>query len=612
MILTIAENLCNALLIVPVVAFFVILILGRKHNLKAENQISSFSYLTAWTLVICSTALASLWLMQGKTEHVLIHGSVSEVDSVTIGFLLLTSYALTVTMKFSRYYLHREAGYSRFFSIVFLFIFGMNYLSLSKSLQDFLIGWEVIGLSSFLLISFYYQRELPVRHAMRAFAIYRITDAALLLAAVWLHSVEESSHAELTLSILGSSLAGDPLVGLNLFSSISIGLLLLIAAAGKGAQWPFSSWLPRAMEGPTPSSAIFYGALSIHAGILLLLRTRSLWLAHDEVRWVMGGLGLISALVATGVGRTQANIKGQIAYASMTQVGIMLVELALGWPRMIVLLHVVANATLRTYQLLASPSVVAHLLQMQTSRAAAGHRWSVESWLPKRLALSLYAFALNEGFLDYNPRYIGPRRWWNSLGLLWRSLLAVGVGVGILTVIYESLYDAAVIDRVEASFLTLVLLLGALAARQLSFTSTLRWVLVSASQVSFGILTIVLVHPTKQTAGLYFLSGIVPAAIIGAIMVDRLQSAVAKGLRDDGVLFPNRVLALLLVTLALSAFPVTQACWGEEMLLGELWLRMPILTAISIVTLVINGFTLMQIFAQECFGRKLVPNQQVV
>jgi formate hydrogenlyase subunit 3/multisubunit Na+/H+ antiporter MnhD subunit len=135
--------------------------------------------------------------------------------------------------------------------------------------------------------------------------------------------------------------------------------------------------------------------------------------------------------------------------------------------------------------------------------------------------------------------------------------------------------------------------------------------MVSASQVSFGILTIVLVHPTKQTAGLYFLTGIVPAAIIGSIIIDRLQNRPSNVLRDDGLLYPNLVVLLLLATLALSAFPVTQACWGEEMLLGDLWLRMPILTAISIVTLVLNGYTLMQIFAQKCFGRKWLTKQQV-
>ena len=590
------------ILLLPAACSLLTLFLGRRHNTAAENRVAALSYTTAILLVGCVVAMALMWLRVAKPQGTEFAGVIGIIDAVSVAYLIMTAFATLVTIKFSRYYLHREPGYSRFFSIVFLFIFGMNLLILSSTLQNFLVGWEIAGLSSFLLIAFYFEREQPVRHALRAFAVYRVTDAALLMAAVWLHSVEREGSDPLTLGILGSSLSGDPVLGLSPWSLGIISVLLVIAAAGKGAQWPFSSWLPRAMEGPTPSSAIFYGALSVHAGILLLLRTAQIWGQIEGARWLLGGLGLISAVVATGVGRTQSNIKGQIAYASITQVGLMMIELALGWPRILVLIHFLGNASLRTYQLLVSPSVVVHMLQMQTMRTAASHRWSIESWLPRRLQLALYAFALNEGFLDYNPRYLGPRLWWQRLPRLLRGSLWTVGGACTLVGFFFALGEAGVFTKLESIGLIAAMIGGTFAAAGQLRRPFTAWVLVVVSQLSFGFLTLVLVHPDKNTAALFFLSGIIPAGILGGFIIRHLMKTKDQIRRDSGILYPDAVTLLLLSTLALSAFPVTQACWGEEMLLGDLWLRLPILTAACIVVLVWNGFILMRLFVSLCFG----------
>ena len=596
-------------LLLPAACSLLTLLLGRRHNIAAENRVAGLTYATAILLVSSVVAMALIWLVSAKPQATEFAGVISIIDAVTIAYLVMTAFATLITIKFSRYYLHREPGYSRFFSIVFLFIFGMNLLTLSSTLQTFLVGWEIAGLSSFLLIAFYFEREQPVRHALRAFAVYRVTDAALLMAAVWLHSVEREGSDPLTLGILGSSLSGDPVLGLNPWSLGIISVLLVIAAAGKGAQWPFSSWLPRAMEGPTPSSAIFYGALSVHAGILLLLRTAQIWGQLDSARWLLGGLGFISAVVATGVGRTQSNIKGQIAYASITQVGLMMIELALGWPRILVLVHFLGNASLRTYQLLVSPSVVVHMLQMQTTRTAASHRWSIESWLPRRLQLTLYAFALNEGFLDYNPRYLGARLWWQRMPKLLRaSVLPVG-GVCTIGAFYFALGEAGVVAKIEAIGLIALMIGCAVGAARQRLRPLITWILIVVSQLSFGFLTLVLVHPDKNTAALFFLSGIIPAGILGGIIIRHLMKVRGLPRRDSGILYPDAVTLLLLATLALSAFPVTQACWGEEMLLGDLWLRLPVLTAACIVVLVWNGFILMRLFVGLCFGQARVGTQ---
>src|SRR6185312_12339478 len=151
-----------------------------------------------------------------------------------------------------------------------------------------------------LLIAFYRERQSAVRNALKTYSVYRIADIGMLLAACLQGGGERSGYL--------------------------IGLLLLLAAIGKSAQFPFSFWVPRAMEGPTPSSALFYGALSVHAGAYLLLRTFTLWHVSLTVHLAIGVVGLATAIVASLVSRVQTTIKGQVGYASVSQVGMIFVE----------------------------------------------------------------------------------------------------------------------------------------------------------------------------------------------------------------------------------------------------------------------------------------------
>jgi len=139
--------------------------------------------------------------------------------------------------------------------------------------------------------------------------------------------------------------------------ALFVGLLLLIAAAGKSALVPFSGWLPRAMEGPTPSSAIFYGSLSVHLGAYLLLRVSPILELSLTLRLAVIFLGLISALFGSLVARVQTDIKSALAFASLTQVGIIVVEIGCGL-RYIALIHIIGHACLRTLQLLRAPSLL--------------------------------------------------------------------------------------------------------------------------------------------------------------------------------------------------------------------------------------------------------------
>jgi len=178
-------------------------------------------------------------------------------------------------------------------------------------------------------------------------------------------------------------------------------LLLLFAAAGKAAQVPFSGWLPRAMEGPTPSSAIFYGAISIHAGAYLLLRAQPL-LAHSGLASALVILiGVLTAIHGTIVGRATADAKTSLAYASLTQVGVIFVEIGIGWA-WIAVLHTLGHATVRTLQFLRSPSMLHDYHQMHS--AAGGELVQtgkhLRAFFPERFQLWLYRWALDRGQLD--------------------------------------------------------------------------------------------------------------------------------------------------------------------------------------------------------------------
>jgi NAD(P)H-quinone oxidoreductase subunit 5 len=184
--------------------------------------------------------------------------------------------------------------------------------------------------------------------------------------------------------------------------ALAVGLLLLVAAAGKSGLVPFSGWLPRAMEGPTPSSAIFYGALSVHLGAFLLLRVEPLIERSAVLGALLVALGLATGLCATITARVQTDVKSALAYASLTQVGLIVAEIGLGL-RYVALAHIIGNACLRTLQLLRAPSLLHDYHHMEN---AIGARSSVAPAAarpprpPHALGEALYRFGYEQAYFD--------------------------------------------------------------------------------------------------------------------------------------------------------------------------------------------------------------------
>lgn len=329
------------------------------------------------------------------------------IDELSLGFAVFAAAVSGAVAAFSYRYLHREPGYQRYFLLFAMFAVGITLIALAGSIEVLFAGWELVGLSSALLVGFFHERRAPVENALRVFAVYRVSDAAMLSAVVLLH--HWAGSGSLSFVFLDDTRSSS---GLSTEQITVIALLLLAAVAGKSALLPFSGWLPRAMEGPTPSSAVYYGALSIHAGCFLLLRAYPLLAQSPLAVGCTAFVGVATAAHATLTARVQSDVKSALAYAALTQVGIIVVEIACGL-RALAFVHMIAHACFRLLQFMRAPNAVHELHDLVRASAvldAAAHRSpghehgeqapttappAASAWRRR-----FYLFALERGFVD--------------------------------------------------------------------------------------------------------------------------------------------------------------------------------------------------------------------
>lgn len=398
-----------AVLGLPAAAFLGLGSVMLLHRAPSERCIARLTG-SALALALAGAVLTLAGILLGPQRAVTVHlgrwfevpGYAFEltllVDPLSATFMVLTTGIVGLIGRFSVTYLHRERGYARFFLLTHLFAAGMLLLVTAGSMDLMFAGWELVGISSVLLIGFFEERAAPARHGLRAFVIYRVCDVGLLMAAVLVHHFAHSARIDVVLGAgqwpLGAAHLGPGAATL-------VAVLLLIGAIGKSAQLPVCGWLPRAMEGPTPSSALFYGALSVHAGVYLLLRTAPVFEAAPVARALLVAVGALSAVYATLVGRTLADAKSTLAYATITQVGLLLVEIGLGLYTL-ALVHMIGHICVRAFQLLKAPSMLheSHILHAAAGGVHLHTGAHVESVLPRRAQRWLYGLALARFHLD--------------------------------------------------------------------------------------------------------------------------------------------------------------------------------------------------------------------
>ena len=340
-----------------------------------------------WSLATTNTFAITIAFGNWFAVHEYRFPLVLVVDHLSLPFLAMTVVLSGLIGQFSATYLHREKGFFRFFLLLHLFAFG-SLLAFAAGSFDLLIGgWELVGITSVLLIAFFDQRPAPVENALRVFGVYRACDIGLLLGVFMLHKW------------VGSASFAAGLPRLTGTQATVVCLFLFLGAAGKAAQVPFSGWLPRAMEGPTPSSAIFYGAISIHAGAYLLLRAQPLLAEASVASIVIVLTGLATAVYGTIAGRAGADAKTSLAFASLAQAGVIFVEIGFGWTS-IAVAHVLGHALVRTLQFLRAPSMLHDYHRMHSAIGTEVSQDRIEDLLPEQTRLWLYRWALDRGHLD--------------------------------------------------------------------------------------------------------------------------------------------------------------------------------------------------------------------
>ena len=257
-----------------------------------------------------------------------------------------------------------EPMYSRFFAFIGLFAFGMYVLVLSDNLLTLFVGWEIMGLCSYLLIGFWFAKPSARAAGIKAFLTTRVGDVFMLLGIAYLYSAVGSlSYRDIFQPEVLHHLAEAPAGFLGLSAAGLIGILLVIGAIGKSAQWPLHVWLPDAMEGPTPVSAMIHAATMVSAGVYMVIRMFPLLSAGMEhghltpPMMVLAVIGSFTALFSATIAVAQNDIKRVLAYSTISQLGFMMAALGIG-AYVAAAFHLITHAFFKALLFLGSGSVI--------------------------------------------------------------------------------------------------------------------------------------------------------------------------------------------------------------------------------------------------------------
>ncbi len=275
-----------------------------------------------------------------------------KVDALSSLFLLIITGVSFLIHVYSTSYMHEESpkDFAKYFSYLNLFVFSMLLLVMGGNFVIMFIGWEGVGLCSYLLIGYWYKKEENTNAANKAFIMNRIGDFGFLLAVFWIITRVGSVNYDVVFS--AASLAKFSATDIT-----GITLLLFVGATGKSAQIPLYTWLPDAMAGPTPVSALIHAATMVTAGVYMIARSHALFSLSDFTMTVITIIGLATALVAASIAIRQNDIKKVLAYSTVSQLGFMFLALGTG-NYVAAVFHVLTHAFFKALMFLGSGSVI--------------------------------------------------------------------------------------------------------------------------------------------------------------------------------------------------------------------------------------------------------------
>ncbi len=260
------------------------------------------------------------WIMAGQVEVTFT----LRADALTAMMLVMITFISSFIAIYSAGYMHGDPGYARFFAEIALFVFSMTMLVLADNFILLFLGWEGVGLCSYLLIGFWYEKPSAADAARKAFLVTRIGDVGMFLGILllWLN------YGSFEYKVIFEGIIRDVDGGkANHAFLLSAALLLFCGAVGKSAQFPLHVWLPDAMEGPTPVSALIHAATMVTAGVYLVARCTPLFMAVPEAQLVVACVGGFTALLAALIALTQTDLKRVLAYSTLSQLGYMFLAL---------------------------------------------------------------------------------------------------------------------------------------------------------------------------------------------------------------------------------------------------------------------------------------------
>ena len=346
------------------------------------------------------------------------------IDNLTALMLIVVTWIGALVHIYSIGYMAHDDARWRFFAYLNLFMFSMLLLVLASSYLVVFAAWELVGLSSYLLIGFWYKKRAPALASKKAFLVNRVADHGFLIGIMGLFLITG------TMDFFESFVAWnvsevDPLVR-NL-----VAVLLFVGAAGKSAQFPFHVWLPDAMEGPTPVSALIHAATMVNAGDYFIARTTPIFASAPEALLLVAIIGTFTAVLAATIALTQKDIKRVLAYSTLSQLGYMFMALGVGaW--LAAIFHLMAHGFTKGLLFLGSGSVI-HAVDDEQDMTKMGALWRKIPWTHWTFligALSLAGIPLFAGFFSkdaiLDEAYV----------LGWWPVYAIGVTVAALTGFY--------------------------------------------------------------------------------------------------------------------------------------------------------------------------------
>jgi NADH-quinone oxidoreductase subunit L len=349
------------------------------------------------------------------------------LDQLSLFMVLIVTGVSTLIHLYSFGYMQSDEGYHRFFSYLNFFVFSMLLLVLAGNFVLLIVGWAFVGFASYALISFWYRRETATRAGMKAFVINVVGDIGLVLAAFLI-------FRELGSFDYGTVFAKAPEVfSTNQWSVTAICLLLLVGAFAKSAQLPLHTWLPDAMEGPTPVSSLIHAATMVTAGVYLIARTHALFVLAPTAADIAAFVGLATLLVAATIALVMTDLKRAIAYSTMSQIGYMVVGVSIG-AYGAGMFHLMTHAFFKALLFMAAGSIIAAMANEQNIDKMSGFgkamRFTSITMLCGGLALA--AFPLTSGFFSKDEilAYAGAR------GGMYLIFTVLGYFGAFLTAIY--------------------------------------------------------------------------------------------------------------------------------------------------------------------------------